>query len=37
LLTTVERKEFEDAAVKFFDKASIPVREALEKANVSID
>ena len=37
LLTMVERKEFEDASVKFFDKASIPIREALEKANISID
>jgi len=37
LITTVERKEFEDAAASFFEKVSIPVKEALERANIKID
>lgn len=37
LITTVERKDFEDAAADFFDKVMIPVNDALSKANLKVE
>lgn len=36
LLTTIDRKDFEEAAQPLFDRAIKPVEEALKKANMSI-
>lgn len=37
LLTTIERKEFEDAAASFFDKVKVPVLDVLSKAGLKIE
>ena len=37
LLTTIERKEFEDAGSAFFEKILVPVNEALEKAGLKVE
>jgi hypothetical protein len=37
LLTTIERKDFEDAGKNFFDKVLVPVKDVLAKAGLTID
>ncbi|CDW74071.1 protein heat shock protein [Stylonychia lemnae] len=37
LLTTIERKEFEDASQHLFDRVMAPVQEVLEKAGLTIE
>lgn len=37
LLTTIERKEFEDAGKEFFDKILVPVKDVLSKAGMTIE
>lgn len=37
LLTTVERKEFEDAGAAFFEKVMVPVHDVLSKAGMTVD
>lgn len=37
LHTTIERKEFEDAAADFFSRVALPIEEALKKAGLTLD
>lgn len=36
LLTTLERKEFEDAAASFFEKVGHPIDKALKKSGIEL-
>ena len=36
LLTTLERKEFEDAAASFFEKVDHPIDKALKKSGIEL-
>jgi len=37
LHTTIERKEFEDAAASYFARVSAPIEEALTKAGLTFE
>lgn len=37
LQTTIERKEFEDAAASYFSRVSVPIEEALKKAGLTLE
>jgi molecular chaperone DnaK (HSP70) len=37
LQTTIERKEFEDAASGYFSRVALPIEEALKKAGLTLE
>lgn len=37
LFTTIERKDFEEAAAPLFERVTLPIEEALKRAGMSID